>query len=150
MACTTRRASLCAETARPRWTTSGRTHRLVTTCSGVHRGMRAEAKRYCDASDFWLDPQDNLRAVGVVARASPEWKQRYARRQSIERMFGSMKRSRLLNRHQFMKRRKLETHINLSVLTYLATMLTRALAGDLDRMRRMRLASGSVPGFSPC
>lgn len=105
-------------------------------------GCTLKAKRYCDNSDFWVDPQDNLRAVGVVARASPEWKKLYAHRQSIERMFGSMKRSRLLNRHQYMARRKIETHINLSVLTYLATMLARVLAGDLDRIRRMRIGVG--------
>ncbi|MCY4655044.1 MAG: transposase [Dehalococcoidia bacterium] len=100
------------------------------------------AMRYCDIPDYWLDPQDNFRAVGVVARASPEWKELYARRQVIERMFGSMKRSRLLNRHQYMARRKLETHVTMSVLTYLATMLARVLAGDVDRVRRMRIGVG--------
>lgn len=100
------------------------------------------AMRYCDIPDYWLDPQDNLRAVGVVARASPEWKKLYSRRQVIERMFGSMKRSRLLNRHQYMARCKLETHVTMSVLTYLATMLARVLAGDVDRIRRMRIGVG--------
>ena len=100
------------------------------------------AMRYCDIPDYWQDPQDNLRAVGVVARASPEWKELYNRRQVIERMFGSLKRSRLLNRHQYLARRKVEVHITMSVLTYLATMLVRVLAGDMDRIRRMRIGVG--------
>ena len=98
--------------------------------------------RYCDIPDYWQDPADNLRAVGVVARASPEWKDLYARRQIIERMFGSLKRSRLLNRHQYLVRRKVEMNVTMSVLTYLATMLARVLSGDVDRIRRMRIGVG--------
>ena len=107
------------------------------------------AMRYCDIPDYWQDPADNLRAVGVVARASPEWKELYNRRQIIERMFGSMKRSRLLNRHQYLRRRKIEMNITMSVLTYLATMLVRVLAGDMDRIRRMRIGVAETAGTWP-
>lgn len=97
------------------------------------------AVRYCDTAALWVDPSDNYRALGVVARASPEWKRLYARRQVIERMFGSLKRSRLLDRHQYVRRDKVELHLGLSVLTYLATMLTRLDAGDAGRLRHMRI-----------
>ena len=89
------------------------------------------AMRYCDPREpFWVDPTDNLRAVGVVARASAEWKRLYSRRPIIERAFRSLKRSRLLNR---------QTHVNMSTLTYLATMLARVQAGDIGRIRHMNV-----------
>ncbi len=96
--------------------------------------------RYCDPRDpHWEDYRDNPRVIGLVARASPEWKKLYAGRQIIERMFGSMKRSRILNKHQYTTRAKIETHMALSTLTYLATMLTRVSTGDLKRIRHMRI-----------
>ena len=97
------------------------------------------AVRYCDTAALWVDPSDNYRALGVVARASPEWQKLYARRQVIERMFGSLKRSRMLDRHQYVRRDKVELHLGLSVLTYLATMLARLDAGDAGRLRHMRI-----------
>ena len=87
----------------------------------------------------WENPNDNLRVIGVVARASPEWKRMYRQRQVIERGFSSLKRSRLLDKHQYLTRRKLRTHVGLSVLTYTATMLARVLAGDVAGIRRMRI-----------
>ena len=54
-------------------------------------------------------------------------------------MFGSLKRSRLLDRHQHARRDKVELHLGLSVLTYLATMLTWVNAGDIGRLRHMRI-----------
>ncbi len=98
--------------------------------------------KYCDWLPHWEDPRDNLRVLGVVARAGPEWTALYNRRQIIERMFGSMKRSRLLNRHQYFRRDKLEVHVALSTLAYQATMLARVRAGDVDRIRRMRVGVG--------
>jgi len=97
------------------------------------------AMRYCDISMMAEDPMNNPRVLGIVARASPEWRALYARRQVIERMFGSMKRMRLLDKHQYLQRRKIETHIGLSVLTYLATMMARVRAGDITRLRHMRI-----------
>lgn len=97
------------------------------------------AMLYCNSPPHWEDPQNNLRALGVVARASPRWAELYARRQIIERMFGSMKRMRLLDKHQYLTRRKIETHMNLSTLTYLATMLAHIRAGDAGRIRHMRI-----------
>ena len=75
----------------------------------------------------------------MVERTSPEWKQLYSRQQPIERMFGCLKRSRLLDRHQYVWFDKIRLHVGLSVLTYLATMLTRVRADDLNKMRHMRI-----------
>ena len=95
--------------------------------------------RYCNTKAHWEDPANNLRVLGVVSRSDPQWRRLYRRRQVIERMFSSLKRSRLLNRHQYVRKRKIETHVGLSVLTYLATMLSRVQAGDLGRVRHMRV-----------
>ena len=100
------------------------------------------AVRYCDTTALWLDPSDNLRVLGVVYRASSQWKRLYNRRQVIERMFGSMKQSRILNRHQYVQRNKIELHVGMSVLTYLTTMFTRVDAGDMDKIRYMRVKTG--------
>ena len=100
---------------------------------------RGGAVRYCDTTELWLDPADNYRALGIVYRDSPEWRRLYKRRQVIERMFGSLKRSRLLDRHQYVRRDKVEFHLGLATLTYLATMLARVDAGDAKRLRRMRI-----------
>lgn len=104
---------------------------------------RGGAVRYCDTTELWFDPADNYRALGIVYRDSPEWRQLYKRRQVIERMFGSLKRSRLLDRHQYVRRDKVELHLGLAILTYLATMLTRLEADDGDRIRHMRIKVGA-------
>ena len=54
-------------------------------------------------------------------------------------MFGSLKRSRLLDRHQYVRRDKIELHLGLALLTYLAMMLTRLDSGDTGRLRHMRI-----------
>ncbi len=102
------------------------------------------AMLYCDRREIYREKPtpENYRVVGVVARASAEWKSLYAERPIIERMFGSMKTSRILNQHQYRTQKKVETHANLSVLTYLGTMLGRAKAGEFKRIRRMRVNLG--------
>ena len=97
------------------------------------------AVRYCDVREHWEDPMNNPRVISVVARASEEWKAMYRLRTVIERGFAVLKRCRLLDQHQYLTMRKVETHAGLSVLTYLATMLARVEAGDADRIRHMRL-----------
>ncbi len=103
------------------------------------KGKSTGAMLHCNVSVMAEDPMNDPRALGIVARASPQWDQLYARRQVIERMFGSMKRMRLLDKHQYLERRKIENHIGLSVLTYLATMMARVKAGDIKRLRHMRI-----------
>ena len=99
--------------------------------------------RYCNTKAHWEDPGSNLRVLGVISRSDPEWSRLYRRRQVIERMFNSLKRSRILNKHQYVRKRKIEMHVSVSVLTYLATMLARVQAGTLDKIRHMRLKVGA-------
>ena len=94
--------------------------------------------KYCD-SEVWEDPLTNLRVIGVLPRAAPEWKRQYKKRTGIERTFRSLKHSRLLDRHSFRGIAKVRLHATLSLLAYTATMLARATQGDLARVRDMRI-----------
>ena len=87
----------------------------------------------------WEDPRDNLRVIGIVPRQSELWRGLYRKRQGIERFFSSAKRSRLLDKHQYNGMRKVQAHVALSVLTYLATMYARTKSGEPERMRHMRI-----------
>ena len=93
---------------------------------------------YC-SDEVWENPADEPRIVGVLPRASPLWKKLYKTRWSIERLFGSLKRSRNLGQHCFRGMRKVLLHSTLSMLTYSATALARLNAGDGRRMRVMRV-----------
>ncbi len=82
---------------------------------------------------------DLLRRVGRLPRASKRWKRLYKRRTIVERMFGSLKRSRLLDSHCYLGIKKVRLHIGLSLLTYTATMLGRLLEDDYAGMREMKV-----------
>lgn len=97
------------------------------------------AIRYCDTQEHREHPLNNLRVVGVVARASREWKVISYMRPVIERFFGSAKTSQLLDRSLYLRMDKVELHAALSTVTYLATMLTRVENGDTEKMRHMRI-----------
>ena len=106
-------------------------------CDRFRDGKRNLLVR-CEDS-HWEDPNDDLRVIGVVARQSEQWKALYRKRQGVERFFGTAKRSRLLDRHQYLSMKKVRSHIALSTLTYTATMLARTLVGDVEHMRHMRI-----------
>ena len=89
-----------------------------------------------------------MRKVGVFARAGSRWPKLYAKRQTIERWFSSLKRSRLLNEHHYRIRSKVVLHAALSVLMYSATVLARLLAGDYTNMRQMRITMPTIGAFS--
>ena len=93
---------------------------------------------HCD-SEVWVDPMDNPRAIGIVARSSQEWKRQYDKRMSIERIFRSLKHSRLLESHRFLNMAKIVMHAAVSVLTFQATVLARLKVDDLEGMRQMRI-----------
>ena len=80
---------------------------------------------------------DLLRRVGRLPRASRRWKRLYKRRTQVERMFGSLKRSRLLDTHCYLGIEKVRLHVGLALLTYTATMLAHLLDGDYAGMREM-------------
>ena len=96
------------------------------------------AWRYCD-DEVWEDPADNLRVLGVVARASDEWKEHYAKRQSVERLFGSLKRSRNLEDHSSRNISRMRLHATLSLLAYQSTALARIMQDGIKDMRQMRV-----------
>ena len=74
---------------------------------------------------------------GKTRRNTREWKTLYARRQSIERIFKSQKESRRLEEHCVRGLKHITLHCLMSTLTYQATALAKAQAGDTAGMRWM-------------
>lgn len=60
----------------------------------------------------------------------------------IERMFNSMKRSRILNRRQLLSMKKAAARAALSTLTCRATTRARAELREAGKIRRMAIRSG--------
>ncbi|MYC07916.1 MAG: transposase [Chloroflexi bacterium] len=90
--------------------------------------------------EYWIKPKGKLvRIMGVLPRFSKRWKELYKLRQTIERFFGSAKRSRVLDRHHFLSMDKVAIHTQTSLLTYSVTMLARLIYGDYERIRHMRM-----------
>ena len=89
---------------------------------------------YCD-TEYWEQGIDNPRLFGPTRRASKEWKALYGMRQSVERVFKSLKQSRRLVAHCFQGLPKVGLHALLSVLVYQATALVRIMAGEAEFMR---------------
>ena len=90
--------------------------------------------RYCHDEE-WLDRQDNPRLFGQVPRWSKTWKKLYRLRQSVERVFKSLKENRRLDRHCVRGLRKMSLH---------AAMSAADAPGDslgLDSGRRFRAAA---------
>ena len=89
----------------------------------------------------WEDPRDNLRVISVVARADPLWDNLYRIRPAIERLFNSLKESRLLNSLKYLGLRKARCHSAFALLTYTATVLINVMTTGTDGMRRISLES---------
>ena len=106
---------------------------------GCRLKNRTGLTRYCDIEYYEELEGDALRKVGRLVRTTRRWKRLYKRRTIIERSFHSLKHSRLLNQHRFRGLRKVRLHATLALLTYCATMLARVQAGQMDRMRIMRI-----------
>ena len=98
-----------------------------------------KAITHCD-DEVWFNPADDPRVLGVLPREASEWKRLYGKRQSIERIFGSLKHSRLLEGHLVRGMRKMVLHVTMSALTYSATVLTKVRRG-LRKPRIMRVRS---------
>ena len=102
---------------------------------GCHLKTRGGV-RYCD-EEVWENRQDNPRLFGRVPRDSSQWKTLYRLRQSVERVFKSLKQSRRLERHCIRGLRKIALHAALSVLACSATALVKVLTGQFDDVRWM-------------
>ena len=92
--------------------------------------------RYCD-DEVWEQAGRNPRLFGALRRDSQEWTNLYTKRQSIERVFKSLKESRRLNAHCVRGLRQVTLHALMSVLTFQATALVRVLGGEREWMRWM-------------
>ena len=116
------------------------TGRHLYRCPPGGCSRRGKIKGWSTCFDsHWEDPNDNVRVIGVLPRVSAKWKRLYKRRGQVERHFSSKKRSRLLDKHQYIGKAKVELHVLLSNLTYVATSLARVLADDLDNVRVMKI-----------
>ena len=102
----------------------------------LRRGEREQGRSVDDIRRF-------LREVGRVPRDGELWRELYAKQATVYRLFADLKRHRMLGEHNYRGATKVGLHTTLSVLTYTATMLARALEvgsdGDPDGMRRMGL-----------
>lgn len=101
---------------------------------------------YCDIEHHETLEGDALRKVGRLPRTTLRWKRLYRQRTSVERAFRSLKHSRLLTQNRFRGLDKVRLHTSLSLMAYCATMLARVEAGQMDRMRMMRVR---VPASEP-
>ena len=90
----------------------------------------------CD-DEVWVDPAQNPRLFSPIRRQSPEWKALYAKRQAIERTFKSLKQSRRLERHCARGLARVRLHCLMAVLSYQATALASAKAGQTRWLRWM-------------
>ena len=95
---------------------------------GCHLADR-KGVRYCH-DDVWVNRSDNPRLFGPIRQGSPEWKTLYRLRQSVERVFKSMKESRRLERHFVRGLRRVSLHASMSTLGFVATFLVKLLAGE--------------------
>ena len=90
--------------------------------------------------ELWLKAEGKLlKFMGKIPRFSKKWSDLYKLRQTIERFFGSVKRSRLLNKQMYISMEKVAIHAQTSLLTYSVTMLARLMGGDYRRIRHMRM-----------
>ena len=121
--------------------TDPRTKRHLYRCRPEGCRLKTEGMRgilHCD-DEAWFDPEDNPRAMGAIPRNSREWRRLYRKRWSVERIFNSLKHSRLLERHRYRGMAKLRTHVISTVVGFLSTMLAHLQQDNVDHMVRMKV-----------
>ena len=96
---------------------------------GCHLKTRKSGVRYCD-TEVWENRTDNPRLWGPIRQGSAEWKALYRLRQSVERVFKSMKESRRLERHHVRGFRRVALHASMSALGFVSTFMVKLLAGQ--------------------
>ena len=103
---------------------------------GCHLLAAKSGIRHCD-TEYWQDPTEDLRLFGVIRRQSRQWKELYGKRWKIEQTFKSLKESRRLESHCLRGLKHITLHALMSTLSYQATALVKAQAGQLADMRWM-------------
>ena len=78
----------------------------------------------------WDSPGRRGWNVGNLAEKSRRWKHLYSLRQSVERVFKSLKESRRLEGHYIRGLRRIALHAAMSILSFSATYLVNLLAGE--------------------
>ena len=114
-------------------------HHFRCQPSGCHLKERLAFSLYCQDEVAESPEGVLLRKLGRTARASEEWRQLYKKRQTIERFFRSAKHSRGLSDHRYRGMRKVQLHVALVMLTYVATMYGHVRCGQIQSMRQMRI-----------
>jgi IS5 family transposase len=109
-------------------------HRYRCPREGCHLKKR-KGVHYCD-DEVWVQPEEDLRLIGPVARVSPEWKRLWSMRSAVERVNSRLKECRRLESHCFRGLRKVALHCLLSVLVLQALALVHAETGTLGGLRR--------------
>jgi len=126
----------------------GKGHLFRCPDGACHLKGKVMVTRFCD-TEYYENAEVNpdfLRRVGRLRRAGNRWKELYKKRTTVERLFRSLKASRLLDLHRYRGMVKVGLHVALSNLTCVATMLMRAVEGDLEGIRKMRLRKGTGGG----
>jgi IS5 family transposase len=93
-----------------------------------------EGTPYCEYV-ITVQPGDDLRKIGPVARVSAQWKKLFSRRSAVERVNSWLKGTRRLQDFCFRRLRKVTAHCLLSVLTLQASAVAQARMGGLVGVR---------------
>ena len=101
----------------------------------VNGGCRIDYLPEDDCQPIWVNRLDDSRRFPPVRRDSQRWKDLYARRQGIERVFKSLKEFRRLESHKVRGIGRIALHVAMSVLIFQATVLVRLQAGEPELMR---------------
>ena len=102
---------------------------------GCDRKSRIKGYSTCDDS-HWEDPEQNIRLLGgAIRRGSPEWRRKYRKRWSIERVCSRWRTHGRLRNHFFRDRVRIHLHMQLRMLALQATILTKLIA-ESARLRR--------------
>ena len=77
-------------------------HQFRCPAGGCHLKEKMDWSRYCDFESAEKSRGTLLKIMGVIHRASTEWKRLFRMRPAVERWFSSAKHSRLLDQHQYL------------------------------------------------
>ena len=93
----------------------------------------------------WEDHKahNNPRLFGTIRRDSAEWKELYSLRQTVERLFKSLKQARSLDSHCQRGLKRVGLHAAMSMLSYQATMLYR-VRNHQNRLGKMAGSEGRL------
>lgn len=108
---------------------------LYRCTAGGCRLKDRKGVRYCH-EEVW-DKLEASRRYPTIPRSSPEWKKLYRMRQSVERLFKSLKQSRRLASHCSRGQTKIALHAAMSILAFQATALYWIRTGRAVLLRWM-------------